>query len=51
MPVALQKRVLQVECAYTLPVDSPIDLSAVCLLYNTVALAHFVFGMAVLLEV
>ena len=37
-PIAMKKRVLQVECTYTLPVDSPIDLPAVHLLSKTCGL-------------
>ena len=38
VPAALQRWVLQVECVYTLPVDSPVDLPAAHLLYNTCGL-------------
>lgn len=43
MPVALQRWVLQVECTYTLLVDSPMDLSAGHLLYNTGGLTSLFF--------
>ena len=33
-----KKRILQTGCMYTLPVESPVDLSAVHLLYNTCGL-------------
>lgn len=38
VPVALQKRVLQVECPSTLPLDGPAGLPAVQSLYNTCGL-------------
>lgn len=38
-----KKRVLQVECTCALPMDNSIDLSAVCLLYNTCGLTIFFF--------
>lgn len=50
-PYLCRKRDLQMECTYTLPLGSPIELSAVHLLDNTVGSAHFVFGMVVLLKV